>query len=228
VWVQIFHHGLQRPLKCFLKDYLYIYSFQNTNDPVVDYGCSSNSRSDCSKFSKDCYKGANVAIVTHMNDLSHTVTRHVSCECVTKFCEYLQWNYCFTDWELPNIFKMKLQLNLQCLFNYKIHSINLNFFIIYKVLLYHHKLFYFNNKKFWIIDIWEIFHNPLYRHPCKNLEAIHNYFICKVNYFISFLITTFYAYNYLTSFLIFTSYAYKYLIPFPTHQHGYEKGYFQT
>jgi hypothetical protein len=32
--------------------------------------CSSNSRSDCFKSSKDCYKSANVAIVTHMNDLS--------------------------------------------------------------------------------------------------------------------------------------------------------------
>jgi hypothetical protein len=34
----ILRHGLQRPLKCFLKDYLYIYSFQSTNDLVVDYG----------------------------------------------------------------------------------------------------------------------------------------------------------------------------------------------
>ncbi len=38
MWVQTLHHGLQQPLKCLSKDYLYLYSLQSTNDPIVDYG----------------------------------------------------------------------------------------------------------------------------------------------------------------------------------------------
>jgi len=52
-------------------------------------GCYSNFRSDYPKFNKDCYRGINVAKITHMNDLSQKVARHVSCEYVTKFCRYL-------------------------------------------------------------------------------------------------------------------------------------------
>jgi hypothetical protein len=47
--------------------------------------------------------------------------------------------------------------------------------------------------------------------------------ISKYNYFISFLITTFYPNNYLIPFVITISHPYNYFTPFLTHQHGYEK-----